>query len=82
VTRIVAIDTTSEFGSLALVEDGQVVEELLLHSPDGFAHILFPQLVRLMDRHGWRFGEVTGYAAGAGLLHRGAGRPDRRERAG
>ena len=54
-TRIVAIDTTSEFGSLALVEDGQVVEEMLLHSPDGFAHILFPQLVRLMDRHGWRF---------------------------
>lgn len=65
-TRIVAIDTTSEFGSLALVENGRVVEEMLLHSPDGFAHILFPQLVRLMDRHGWRFGEVTGYAAGAG----------------
>ena len=65
-TRIVAIDTTSDFGSLALVEDGQVVEEILLHSADGFAHILFPQLVRLMERHGWRVGEVTGYAAAAG----------------
>jgi len=66
VTRIVAIDTTSEFGSLALVEDGRVVEEIVLHSPDGFAHILFPQLLRLMERHQWRVGEVTGYAAGAG----------------
>ena len=65
-TRIVAIDTTSDFGSLALVEDGQVLEEVLLHSPDGFAHILFPQLVRLMDRHGWQFEAVTGYAAAAG----------------
>ncbi|MGO9242170.1 MAG: tRNA (adenosine(37)-N6)-threonylcarbamoyltransferase complex dimerization subunit type 1 TsaB [Bryobacteraceae bacterium] len=65
-TRIVAIDTTSEFGSLALVEDGRVVEEILLHSADGFAHILFPQLLRLMERHQWRVGEVTGYAAGAG----------------
>ena len=65
-TRIVAIDTTSEFGSLALVEDGHIVDEILLHSPDGFAHIVFPQLARLMDRHGWRFGEVTGYAAAAG----------------
>lgn len=65
-TRIVSIDTTGEFGSLALLEDGRVVEEVPLHSPDGFAHILFPQLARLMDRHGWKFGEVTGYAAAAG----------------
>jgi tRNA threonylcarbamoyladenosine biosynthesis protein TsaB len=66
VTRIVAIDTTSEFGSLALVEDGRVVEEILLHSAEGFAHILFPHMLRLMERHAWRAGEVTGYAAAAG----------------
>jgi tRNA threonylcarbamoyladenosine biosynthesis protein TsaB len=64
--RIVAIDTTSEFGSIALVEDGRTVEELLLHSPDGFAHILFPQLQRLMDRHGWKHCPDTGYVAAAG----------------
>jgi len=34
VTRIVAIDTTSEFGSLAAGRNGRVVEEMLLHSPD------------------------------------------------
>jgi tRNA threonylcarbamoyladenosine biosynthesis protein TsaB len=64
--RIVAIDTTSEFGSIALVQDGEVVEETLLHSPDGFGHVLFPKLAELMERHGWRFDQVTGFAAGAG----------------
>ena len=65
-TRIVALDTTAQFGSIALLEDGAVVEEILLDSPDGFAHVLFPQLQRLMQRHGWKYESVTGYAAGAG----------------
>jgi tRNA threonylcarbamoyladenosine biosynthesis protein TsaB len=64
--RIVAIDTTSEFGSIALVQDGEVVEETLLHSPDGFGHVLFPRLAQLMEAHGWRFDQVYGFAAGAG----------------
>lgn len=65
-TRIVAIDTVSEFGSLALLEDGALLEEVELLAPDGFGHVLFPALIRLMDRHGWRHETVTGYAAGAG----------------
>lgn len=64
--RIVALDTASEFGSLALVEDGVVVEESVLHAPDGFGTVLFPALERLMQRHGWRHATVTGYAAGSG----------------
>jgi tRNA threonylcarbamoyladenosine biosynthesis protein TsaB len=64
--RIVAIDTASEFGSLALVEDGEVVEETLLHSPDAIGQSLFPELARLMERHAWHFDQVTGFAAGAG----------------
>jgi tRNA threonylcarbamoyladenosine biosynthesis protein TsaB len=64
--RIVAIDTATEFGSLALVSDGVVQEEVLLHSADGFAHVLFPQLERLLGRHGWRLEDVQGFAAGAG----------------
>ncbi|MGC8760982.1 MAG: tRNA (adenosine(37)-N6)-threonylcarbamoyltransferase complex dimerization subunit type 1 TsaB [Bryobacteraceae bacterium] len=65
-TRIVAMDTTSEFGSLALAEEGRIVEEVLLHSPDGFAHVLFGHLERLLKRHGWRYEDVTGFAAAAG----------------
>jgi tRNA threonylcarbamoyladenosine biosynthesis protein TsaB len=64
--RIVGIDTTSEFGSLALVEDRTTLDELLLHSPDGFGHVLFPQLLRLLEKHGWKADEVTGYAAASG----------------
>jgi len=64
--RIVALDTATEFGSLALLEAGTVLEEVVLHSPDGFAHVLFPQLERLLARHGWRWDSVQGFAAGAG----------------
>jgi tRNA threonylcarbamoyladenosine biosynthesis protein TsaB len=64
--RIIGLDTTSEFGSIALVEDGVAIEEVLLHSPDGFGHVLYPQLQRLMGRHGWRFESVAGFAAAAG----------------
>lgn len=66
VKRIVAIDTTNEFGSIALVQDSEIIEELPLHSPDGFGHVLFPQLQQLMERHGWSFDQVAGFAAGAG----------------
>ncbi|MGH9666646.1 MAG: hypothetical protein ACRD9L_19650, partial [Bryobacteraceae bacterium] len=47
-TRTLAIDTTGQFGSIALLEDRQVVEEVLLHSPDGFAHLLFPRISSLL----------------------------------
>ena len=65
-SRLLALDTTTEFGGLALAEDGDVVEELPLHSPDGFAHILFGHLDRLLRRHGWRIQEVDCFAAAAG----------------
>ncbi len=64
--RILALDTTSEFGSLALVAGDQVIEEVLLHSPDGFAHILYEHLSRLLERQRWRLEEVDCYAAAAG----------------
>lgn len=64
--RILAIDTTAEFGSIALAEDGVVGEEVLLHSPEGFGHILFPQVERLLDRHGWTVGDMNCFAGLAG----------------
>jgi len=64
--RILALDTTGEFGSLALVEGDGLVEELLLRSPDGFAHILFDHLRRLLDRHGWNISSIDCFAAAAG----------------
>ena len=41
---ILSIDTTSEFGSIALVEAGQVLGEQPMHSSDGFGHVLYGEL--------------------------------------
>jgi tRNA threonylcarbamoyladenosine biosynthesis protein TsaB len=64
--RIVAIDTTTEFASLALVENGLVIEETPMHSTDGFSHVLFDRLSALFARHRWSALEVDCYAAAAG----------------
>lgn len=63
---ILALDTTHEFGSIALLEGRKVVEEALLHSPDGFGHVLFGHLERLLDRHGRHVDGVECFAAAAG----------------
>jgi tRNA threonylcarbamoyladenosine biosynthesis protein TsaB len=68
--HLLAIDTTSESGSLALfltgTEGGRVVEEVALHSPDGFAHVLFPEIERLLGRHNLKITDIDGFAAAAG----------------
>jgi len=63
---ILSIDTTSEFGSIALTEGRQTIEEVLLHSPDGFGHILFTRLEALLARHGLGAGEIECFAAASG----------------
>jgi len=65
-SRILAIDTTTEFGSLALVEAERVLDEVLLHSADGYGHVLWEHLERLLARHGWSTAEVDCFAATAG----------------
>ena len=65
-TRVLAIDTTAEFGSIALTEDGKLIEEVLLHSPEGFGQILFLQIERLLERHDWRIAYLEGLAGLAG----------------
>ncbi len=64
--KILAVDTTREFGSLALFDSGAVVEETLLHSPEGFSAILFDRLERLLARHDWSVDSVDCYAAASG----------------
>jgi tRNA threonylcarbamoyladenosine biosynthesis protein TsaB len=63
---ILSIDTTHEFGSIALLEQGELIEETLLHSPDGFGHVLFGHLLRLFDRHGRTVDDVACFAAASG----------------
>jgi tRNA threonylcarbamoyladenosine biosynthesis protein TsaB len=63
---LLSIDTTTELGSIALVETDRVVEEVPIHSPDGFAHVLFQQIERLLARHTVKLAALEGFAAAAG----------------
>jgi tRNA threonylcarbamoyladenosine biosynthesis protein TsaB len=63
---ILSIDTTSEFGSIAITDGDRVLEEVLLHSPDGFGHILFPQIEKLLARHTVSVKQMDCFAAASG----------------
>jgi tRNA threonylcarbamoyladenosine biosynthesis protein TsaB len=63
---ILSIDTTSEFGSLAVRAGGRVVAERHLHSPEGFGHILFGELQQLLTQAGVTLPEIDCFAAAAG----------------
>lgn len=63
---VLALDTTREYGSIALLRGDELVEEVSLHSPDGFAHVLYRHLEALLARHGVRAGEIDCFAAASG----------------
>ena len=63
---ILSIDTTSEFGSIALTEAHVVVEEVALHAPDGFGHVLFEHLERLLEKNGIKVHQMECFAAASG----------------
>jgi tRNA threonylcarbamoyladenosine biosynthesis protein TsaB len=63
---LLSIDTTTEMGSIALVEADRVVEEIPIHSPDGFAHVVFQAVEELLARHGVKLADLDGFAAAAG----------------
>jgi tRNA threonylcarbamoyladenosine biosynthesis protein TsaB len=63
---ILAVDTTHEYGSLALLRGTETLEEVLLHAPTGFAHVLYPHLADLLARHGVRIAEMDCFAAASG----------------
>jgi tRNA threonylcarbamoyladenosine biosynthesis protein TsaB len=63
---VLAIDTTSEFGSIALVHGDCVVEEVPLHSTDGFSHMIFQAIERLLERHSLELANLGGFAAASG----------------
>jgi tRNA threonylcarbamoyladenosine biosynthesis protein TsaB len=63
---ILSIDTTSEFGSIALTEANVVVEQVALHAPDGFGHVLFDEIARLLDKNGTTVHQMECFAAASG----------------
>ncbi|HXE14176.1 MAG TPA: tRNA (adenosine(37)-N6)-threonylcarbamoyltransferase complex dimerization subunit type 1 TsaB [Bryobacteraceae bacterium] len=64
--KILALDTTGEFGSIALEQDGALIAEAHLHSPDGFAHLIFNEIDRLLARADWKIADIDCFAAASG----------------
>jgi tRNA threonylcarbamoyladenosine biosynthesis protein TsaB len=63
---ILAIDTTHEWGSLALVQGPDLLEQVEIQAPDGFAHVLYNPLAALLERHGLRPQGIDCFASAAG----------------
>ena len=63
---ILAVDTTHEFGSLALARDAELIEEVPLHAPTGFSQVLYRHLAELLERHGLQAKEIDCFAAASG----------------
>ena len=72
---LLAVDTTHEYGSLALLRGAETVEEVLLHAPAGFAHVLYPHLGGAAGekRRAGRGDRLLRGGLGAGIVHRRAG---------
>jgi tRNA threonylcarbamoyladenosine biosynthesis protein TsaB len=63
---VLALDTTHEYGSLALARGCEVLEEVALHAPGGFAHIIYGHLRELLERCGVTLDAVDCFAAASG----------------
>ncbi|MBC8166312.1 MAG: tRNA (adenosine(37)-N6)-threonylcarbamoyltransferase complex dimerization subunit type 1 TsaB, partial [Bryobacteraceae bacterium] len=64
--KILAIDCTSSRGSVAVLEDGNILEEVVMEAPDGFDALLFETIRTLLLRQGWTIGSVDCFAAASG----------------
>lgn len=63
---ILGVDTTSEHGSLALLRDDELVDEVPVHAPKGFAQVLYGHLAELLARHALKTGDIDCFAAASG----------------
>jgi tRNA threonylcarbamoyladenosine biosynthesis protein TsaB len=61
-----AIDTTADYGSIALADENGCREEVLLHAPQGFSHVLFSAIEALLTRNGVQLKEIELFAGATG----------------
>ncbi len=63
---VLALDTTSRSGSLALASGEKLLEAKAVEAPDGFGQILYQEVRELLQRHGIGLAEVDCYAGATG----------------
>jgi tRNA threonylcarbamoyladenosine biosynthesis protein TsaB len=64
--RILAIDTTTVHGSIAITDDERVVEEVALDPDGAVAEAIFGEIEKLLERHSLTIGDIDGFAAATG----------------
>ncbi len=62
---VLAIDSSTEYGGIALWRDG-IVRETVVHSPGGYAHVLFGELETLLAECAITLRDVDAFAAASG----------------
>jgi tRNA threonylcarbamoyladenosine biosynthesis protein TsaB len=63
---ILALDTTSELGGVAIRSGGKNVGEISVHAPDGFAQVIFSAVEEVLSRANLRLEEIDCFAAASG----------------
>jgi tRNA threonylcarbamoyladenosine biosynthesis protein TsaB len=61
-----AVDTTGEFGSIALADTTGIREEVLLHEPKGFSGVIFAQIAALLSRQSVSLRDIHLFAGASG----------------
>src|SRR5271168_3129828 len=61
-----AVDTTAEFGSIALADENGVREEVLVHAPQGFSGVIFGEIEALLERQRVRISDIELFAGASG----------------
>ena len=63
---VLAVDTSHEFGSLALARGEETLEEVPLHAPGGFAQVIYGSLGQLVGRHRVSLDAIDCFATACG----------------
>lgn len=61
-----ALDLTSEFGSLAIRRGGETVLEHSIESRTGFAHLVFPAIEKILSQAGLKLSDIDHFACSTG----------------
>jgi len=64
--KILAVDASGEPGSIAIIDDGRLIEEVVLAAGDGFAQVLFGEMEKLLARHALKLTDIDGFASASG----------------
>ena len=65
-TLTLAVDTSAAHGSIALADDSGLREEVALHAPQGFSHVLFGAIGALLARHDVKLSDIELFAGASG----------------